>query len=188
MRATVRSGAQHDVADGLPRPGDTVPGVDPPVQAGVEIERKYVLSAPPPGLDEHRSERIQQGYLAIAEDGVEVRIRRIGDATVLTVKSGPAHVRVEEEISIDERRFAALWQLTDGRRLSKTRHYVPLGDLVAEIDVYDEHLSGLVTAEIEFPSLEASASFAPPAWLGREVTGDARYAAQSLALLDRPPE
>ena len=36
--------------------------------------------------------------------------------------------------------------------------------------------------EIEFPSLEASEAFAPPPWIGREVTGDARYANQSLAL------
>lgn len=161
--------------------------MEPPAPAAVEIERKYALSSPPPGLDKHPLERIQQGYLAVADDGVEVRVRRRGDATVLTVKSGPGHVRVEEEIPIDERRFAALWPLTAGRRLSKTRHYVPLGDVVAEVDVYDEHLAGLLTAEVEFPSLEASARFTPPTWFGREVTGDARYANQSLARSERPP-
>ena len=162
--------------------------VDPSPSPAVEIERKYVLDAPPPGLDAHRREPIQQGYLAVAPDGVEVRVRRRADVTVLTVKSGPGHVRVEEEIPIDERRFAALWPLTAGRRLSKIRYYVPLGDLVAEIDVYEEHLRGLVTAEIEFLSLEASDRFRPPAWLEREVTGDARYANQSLALADGPPD
>ena len=48
--------------------------------------------------------------------------------------------------------------------------------------MYDGAQEGLVTAEIEFPSLEASEGFAPPQWIGREVTGDARYANQSLAL------
>lgn len=161
--------------------------VETPAPATVEIERKYVLPGQPPDLDEHPSEPIQQGYLAIAEDGVEIRVRRRGETTVLTVKSGPGHVRVEEEMPIDERRFAALWALTEGRRVSKTRHYVPIGDLTAEVDVFDERLAGLVTAEIEFPSLDASARFAPPDWLGREVTGDARYANQSLAVLDGPP-
>jgi len=166
-----------------------VTGVDTPVPAAVEIERKFVPPAAPPGLEEHRHERIQQGYLAIADDGVEVRVRRRGDVTVLTVKSGPGHVRVEEEIPIDERRFEGLWPLTDGRRVSKTRHYVPLdGDVVAEVDVYADRLAGLVTAEIEFPSREASARFTPPEWLGREVTGDARYANQSLALRGLPPQ
>jgi CYTH domain-containing protein len=161
--------------------------MESPARAAVEIERKFVLPAAPPDLGEHPAERIQQGYLAIAEDGVEVRVRRRGDATVLTVKSGPGEVRVEEELAIDERRFAALWALTAGRRLSKTRHRVPLGDLTVEVDVYDDRLAGLVTAEVEFPSPEASAHFVAPAWLGREVTNDRRYANQSLAQSDRPP-
>ena len=154
---------------------------------GFEIERKFVAGAPPDGLERRPAERVEQGYLAIAPDGVEVRVRRRGERTTLTVKSGPAHVRVEEEIPIEPELFERLWPLTEGRRIEKTRHLVPLGDgLVAEVDVYAGALDGLVTAEIEFPSLDASAAFAPPAWLGEEVTGDARYANQGLALNGRP--
>ena len=72
-------------------------------------------------------------------------------------------MRVEEELEIDERRFEALWALTEGRRVAKTRHLVPLGGgLTAELDVYAGALDGLLTAEIEFPSAEASDAFAPP--------------------------
>lgn len=155
---------------------------------GVEIERKYVLAVAPPELDRFPGERIQQGYVAIAEDGVEVRVRRRGDKTILTIKSAPGEVRVEEELPIDERRFEALWALTEGRRLSKTRHLVPLGDLTAEVDVYDDKLAGLMTAEVEFPSQEDSARFVAPEWLGREVTNDPTFAAQNLARRERPPE
>ena len=162
--------------------------MEPPAPADVEIERKYVLSAAPPELEQLPGERIQQGYLAIADDGVEVRVRRRGDKTFLTIKSGPGEVRVEEEFAIDDRRFEALWSLTEGRRLTKTRHLVPLGDLTAEVDVYDDRLAGLVTAEVEFPSREASARFVAPEWLGREVTNDARFANQSLARRERPPD
>jgi adenylate cyclase len=162
--------------------------MDPSAPVGVEIERKYVLAAAPPELERIPGERIQQGYVAVAEDGVEVRVRRRGDKTLLTIKSGPGEVRVEEELPIDERRFEALWALTEGRRLSKTRHLVPLGELTVEVDVYDDRLAGLITAEVEFPSREDSARFVAPEWLGRDVTNDARFAAQSLALLDRPPE
>jgi adenylate cyclase len=162
--------------------------MDRSAPAHVEIERKYVLPAAPPELERFPGERIQQGYVAIAEDGVEVRVRRRGDKTYLTIKSAPGEVRVEEELAIDERRFDALWALTEGRRVSKTRHLVPLGDLTAEVDVYDDDLAGLVTAEVEFTSVDDSARFAAPEWLGREVTDDARYAAQSLALRGRPPE
>jgi adenylate cyclase len=155
---------------------------------GVEIERKFVLAEPPAGLGERPGDRIEQGYLAIADDGVEVRVRRRGGGATLTVKSGPGQVRTEEEIAIDDRRFESLWPLTDGRRVTKTRHEVPLeAGLTAEVDVYDGAHDGLVTAEIEFGSVEASERFSPPEWLGREVTGDARYANQSLAVNGRPP-
>ena len=58
--------------------------------------------------------------------------------------------------------------------------------MTAEVDVYGDALAGLLTAEIEFGSTEASAAFAPPDWLGTEVTGDRRYANQSLALHGPP--
>jgi adenylate cyclase len=152
-----------------------------------EVERKFVLAGAPPDLDRHPADAIDQGYLAIADDGVEVRVRRRGDRSTLTVKSGPGHVRVEEEIPIEAERFDALWPLTEGRRLVKTRYLVPLDDgLEAEVDVYGEGLEGLVVAEIEFASDTASGDFAPPAWLGREVTGERAYANQTLATRGAP--
>ena len=153
----------------------------------VEIERKFVLGQPPEGVDAHPRRRIEQGYLALGADGVEVRVRRSDDDTTLTVKSAPGLVRVEEEIAIDERQFTSLWELSEGRRVAKTRYLVPLQDgLTAEVDVYDDALAGLHTAEIEFPSEAASLAFRPPPWLGVEVTGDERYANRSLALTGIP--
>ena len=152
---------------------------------GQEIERKFLVDALPEDLPP--GERVEQGYLAVAPDGVEVRIRRRDGDCTLTVKSGPAHVRVEEELEIDERRFESLWALTEGRRVMKTRHVVPLGEeLRAELDVYEGAHAGLRTAEVEFVSEAASERFTPPAWLGTEVTGDPRYANQSLALHGPP--
>jgi CYTH domain-containing protein len=151
----------------------------------VEIERKFLVSQAPADLPP--GEPIEQGYLAVAPDGTEVRIRRRAGRSTLTIKSGPARVRVEEELDIDDRRFEALWALTEGRRIAKTRHLVPLdGDLTLELDVYAEDLDGLLTAEVEFASEQASLAFDPPGWLGAEVTGDARYANQSLALQGAP--
>ena len=151
-----------------------------------EIERKFLVTALPDGLGE--GEAIDQGYLAIAPDGVETRIRRRAGAATLTVKSGPAMIRVEEEIPLEAARFDALWPLTEGRRLEKVRHLIPLErGLTAELDVYGGALAGLLTAEIEFPSEAAARDFSPPPWLGEEVTGDATYANQNLATLSAAP-
>ena len=123
----------------------------------------------------------------MADDGVEVRVRRSGSDATLTVKSGPGLVRVEEEMPIDVRQFASLWELTRGRRVAKTRYLVDLDDgLTAEVDVYHEALEGLLTAEIEFDSEERSLAFVPPDWMGVEVTGDERYANRSLAVDGAP--
>jgi CYTH domain-containing protein len=116
-----------------------------------------------------------------------VRVRRIGDATVLTVKRGTGRSRVEEEVAIDAAAFERLWPLTEGRRVEKVRHLVPAGDgLVLEVDVYEGALAGLVVAEVEFASEAAADAWAPPAWLGDEVTTDERYKNHRLALDGAP--
>jgi CYTH domain-containing protein len=152
-----------------------------------EIERKWVPEAPPRWPADHVARRVEQGYVALDDAGAEVRVRRAGDELTLTVKSAPGLVRVEEELPLSVTQFESLWALTAGRRVVKTRHLVPLeGGLTAEVDVYEGDLGGLVTAEVEFASEEESAAFAPPAWLGREVTGDRRYANRSLAVEGAP--
>ncbi len=154
-----------------------------------EIERKFVLDAPPQGLAEHPSEPIAQGYLAL-DDDVEVRVRRRGERCYLTIKAGGGRRRVEEELEIDEARFASLWPLTEGRRIVKRRHLVPAaeGRLTFEVDVYEDALAGLVVAEVEFADDAAADAFAAPEWLGlgREVTDDPRWKNQALALHGRP--
>ena len=111
-----------------------------------------------------------------------MRVRRRADQAYLTVKAGAGRVRVEEEIEIDGDRFDRLWPLTEGRRIEKTRYEIPAGDgLVIELDVYTGDLAGLVVAEVEFASEEAADGFAPPGWLGPDVTEDVRYKTQRLA-------
>ena len=148
----------------------------------MEIERKWVPERPPEGLERHPAKRIEQGYVALDDAGAEVRVRRAKGEHTLTVKSAPGLVRVEEELALDAAQFDSLWALTEDRRVVKTRDDVALGDLTAEVDLYDGHLSGLVTVEVEFPSEEASEGFVAPEWFGREVTGDKRYANRVLAV------
>ena len=126
-------------------------------------------------------DEIEQGYLAIEADQVEVRLRRLGRHALLTVKRGQGRRRTEVEIEIGLEGFRALWPLTEGRRVRKARHYVPTEAGEIEVDVYREPLEGLITAELEFGSARLSESFEPPDWLGAEVTGVPGYANKSLA-------
>jgi CYTH domain-containing protein len=152
----------------------------------LEIERKYRLSDLPSWVEECRSEEIEQGYLALARDGTEVRLRRRGGRLLLTAKVGTGETRVEEEIELEGEQFDALWPLTEGRRIWKIRYLVPYEGLTLEVDVFKGDLEGMLIAEIEFDSEEASAEFEPPLWLGLDVTGDERYMNESLAVNGAP--
>lgn len=150
-----------------------------------EIERAFVADHRPdpellgPGVP------LRQGYVA-SEGDVEVRLRIAEDRAVLTIKSGGGLTRDEVELTVGEADAEALWPLTAGRRIAKHRHRVPIGELIAEVDVYGDTLAGLCRIEVEFDSEQAATAFDPPAWFGREVTGDERWRNASLARHGRP--
>lgn len=181
-RAAAQAGQPDEAAESDEEEDPAPPDAAGP-ECGIEIERKFrVAEAVPGDLDSYSSEAIEQGYIVI-EGAAEVRVRRRGGRTLLTVKSGAGRVRVEEEFEIDERRFASLWPLSDGRRVAKRRYRLPGGgDLTIELDVYTGELEGLVLAEVEFASEAASDAYEPPAWFGPEVTDDLRYANRALAV------
>jgi adenylate cyclase len=153
----------------------------------MEIERKFLIPSPPPGLERFPSSHIEQAYVAIDPAGTEVRIRRRDDDTTLTIKGGRGRSRAEEELELDPERFARLWELAGGRCLTKTRYEIPAdGGLTIELDVYDGRLAGLITAEVEFPSEQDADEFVPPDWFGAEVTEEDAYKNQRLAVDGRP--
>jgi CYTH domain-containing protein len=153
---------------------------------GTEIERKFVLPAPPEELSVIRSEPIEQGYLATGTD-TEVRVRSIGGRGKLTVKTGSGFERGETEIDLAREQLEALWPLTEGRRIEKVRHHAEHEGATIEVDVYGGAHRGLVVAEVEFASAAAGEAFSPPPWLGDEVTGDERWANRSLAFTQAVP-
>ena len=133
------------------------------------------------------------GYLATGGDGSEVRVRSFGDDKrfELTMKSDGTIVRAEQTIKLTKEAFEALWQLTDGNRVEKTRYYIPYADengreLTIELDIYHGHLEGLATAEVEFSGREADAlvkanTFNAPEWFGEDISEDKRFKNHSLA-------
>ena len=153
-----------------------------------EIERKFLVAEAPPGLERYPHEAIRQGYLALSEDGTEVRLRHKADRFFQTIKQGEGLQRTEVEIPLARPQFEALWPLTEGKRVEKVRYAIAHEGRTIELDVYQGALAGLITAEVEFPSLEASAAFQPPLWLGVEITEDARYKNKNLAVFGMPPE
>ena len=146
-----------------------------------EIERKFLVRQMPDALASFPHADIWQGYLVTAPGGVQVRMRKAGDKHSLTYKRGRGNAREEREIELTPEQFAVLWPATEGRRLTKIRYDVPLGNRVVEIDVYTGKHEGIVVAEVEFDDEQSARDFRVPAWLGKDVTHDRRYSNQLLA-------
>lgn len=153
-----------------------------------EIERKFLVKQLPDGLQQYPLTQITQGYLAITEDGTEVRLRKKGDRYFQTVKSGFGLQRNEAEIEISKDQFDKLWSMTEGKRIEKVRYEIEHSGMKIELDIYSGTLEGLIVAEVEFPSIEQANLFIPPNWFGREVTEDERYKNRNLVLYGIPDE
>jgi adenylate cyclase len=156
-------------------------------QTPVEVERKWLVRDLPQ-LSMGEGKEVIQGYIAVAADGTEVRLRQTDGKFFQTVKSGGGLVRDEIEIDLTQDQFEALWRAAAGRRLKKTRYTWDWAGNQVEIDVYHGSLAGLIVAEVEFPSAHASAEFVPPPWFGTEVTEDMHYKNVTLAMQGRPPQ
>ena len=153
-----------------------------------EIERKFLVRQLPPNLEQFAHYEIEQGYLAIAQGGTQVRLRRSSENRTLTFKRGAGNAREEREVELTREQFERLWPGTEGKRLTKTRYDVPMGNLTIEIDIYSGRHSGIVVAEVEFDDESAAQEFQPPRWLGDDVTHDPRYSNQLLACDGKLPD
>jgi len=145
----------------------------------IEIERKFLLKNENWRKQTRRSEYLAQGYLGGTRCSVRVRIGA-GRAWLNIKSMAMGTTRLEFEYPIpQEDAQILLRELADGPVVSKTRHFVELGDHVFEIDEFDGDNAGLIVAEVELGS--ADESFQIPDWLGAEVTDDARYYNAKLA-------
>ena len=150
----------------------------------MEIERKYLVRELPGDLDSYPHTEIEQGYLCTSPT---LRIRRMGDVFILTVKehivgSSTAIQNREEEFTMLRDSYERLKTKCDGNLVSKTRYRIPLADgLTAELDIFHGAHQGLCIVEVEFPSVEAADTFTPPAWFGEDVSTDPRYRNSWLA-------
>lgn len=139
---------------------------------GLEIERKYLVTGDAWRTSEGKIYR--QGYLT-TDPYRTVRVRIAGDQGQLTIKGasqGASRAEYEYEIPISDA-SEILDHLCQRPLIEKCRHRITYGGLVWEVDEFFGENAGLVVAEIELE--QEDQPFDLPAWVGNEVTSDARY-------------
>jgi CYTH domain-containing protein len=76
-----------------------------------EIERKWLIDNAP-DLSGTARIQIRQGYIAVSDKGLQVRLRRKNGKFFQTVKMGWGLRRDEIEIELSEKQFRKLWPAT----------------------------------------------------------------------------
>jgi len=151
----------------------------------LEIERKFLLSSDAWRGLVAQSTLYRQGYLtpSVQNAKASVRVRVEGERGVLNVKSVRMGIqRHEYEYAIPLADANEMLDTLCGSIIEKTRHLVPFAAHVWEIDEFHGDNAGLMVAEIELGAVDED--FVRPAWLGSEVTEDARY--YNVALVNKP--
>jgi adenylate cyclase len=155
----------------------------------LEIERKFLVKSDAWREQARASVEMAQAYLndlATLDAGamnVSVRVRIQGEEAFLNMKSrelGTTRQEFDYPIPVADAR--ALLRLAVGGTIEKVRHYVDVDGHTFEVDEFRGDNAGLVVAELELD--DADAPYPRPAWLGAEVTDEARY--YNLALASRP--
>jgi CYTH domain-containing protein len=82
-----------------------------------------------------------------------------------------ASMQKEHTIPLSKEEFLVLSSL-DGKKLSKIRHYYDYNGIVAEIDVFQEYLKGLVVIDFEFQTVDEKDRFTMPDFCLADVTQD----------------
>ncbi len=143
----------------------------------MEIERKFLVEQIP-DLTGIRHSKIVQGYISFSP---ETRIRKKDDTYYLTKKGEGMVAREEIEIEVSKKEADAYFERVISNLIEKTRYYIPLGKLTAELDIYEGKFKGLVVVEVEFESLDDANAFVPPLWFGEDISNNIEYRNKILA-------
>lgn len=149
-----------------------------------EIERKYLLSGLPAGIEQWPVEEIDQGYLP--GEKINERVRRIrgSDGSLRyerTCKMGRGVERFEFQELTDETFFTTVWPLTRGKRVFKRRYRVPAGELTFEVDEFLDRPLVLAEVELEDAHQKVLMPNEIAGVLVREVTDEPEYSNHALA-------
>ena len=157
----------------------------------LEIERKFLVKNEDWRKLPAKTSEIRQGYFSRAADFV-LRVRIIDGRGLLTLKGRPqgplklTRQEFEYEIPLEDTE-AMLTTFCGQRIIEKRRYYLDAGKgLVWEIDEYFGKCQGLVTAEIELPTIDTP--FEAPDWLGRDVSTNPLYGNKALAEIGLPAD
>lgn len=139
----------------------------------LELEKTYLAKCLPEDLAKCEATEIQDSYIPAEDAHPKMRIRKKGDRYEITKKvrldASDASAQEEQTMTLSAEEYAALAPVP-GKRLRKIRYEYPAGEQVAEIDIFQDGLAGLVVVDVEFDSPAEKEAFPIPDFCLAEVT------------------
>jgi len=141
----------------------------------IELEKTYLAKSLPADLQKYPSREIIDIYIPESFDHPKIRIRKNGSKFEITkkepVKNDPSH-QLEQTIAISETEFEALALSVKGKRVRKIRYNYDYQDQIAEFDLFQDSLSGLVLVDFEFKNSKDKQRFVMPDFCLVEITNE----------------
>lgn len=139
----------------------------------IELEKTYLAKKLPENLKSCKFKEIIDVYIPKLSDHPKIRLRKNGDRFEITKKE-PINRKdtsnlKEQTIILTETEFNALNKL-EGKRVRKIRYHYDYNGQMAEIDVFQDDLRGLVVVDFEFASLKEKNNFQMPNFCLVDVT------------------
>jgi len=138
----------------------------------IELEKTYLAKYLPEGLQECKSKEILDIYLPKSSDHAKLRVRKNGEKYEITKKTlidNDPSKQLENTIPLTKEEFEEL-NLLPGKRIRKIRYYYPFAGRMAEVDVFQDDLKGLVLVDFEFEFEHEKDVFEMPDFCLADVT------------------
>ena len=156
----------------------------------MEIERKFLVkNINELDLSKYNHKTIIQDYLYI-DSFTAIRKRKICENNInkytYTIKTAKVGISVNEiEREITEAEYNNLPINNNYNTIEKERYIIPYENYKIELDVFTGVYTGLVFAEIEFPSEVEAFNLKLPNWFGTEISSNVTNADMAVGPVDK---
>lgn len=150
----------------------------------IEIERTYLAKFLPKNLKSCEYKELIDIYIPESAQHPDLRIRKNGDRYEITRKRpvdlSDSSRQDENTIILSRDEFEYLSSLK-GKRIRKLRYLYHYNDFIAEFDIFQDELKGLVLVDFEFESEVERDIFSMPDFCLEDVTEEVFIAGGVLA-------
>lgn len=142
----------------------------------IELEKTYLVKELPKGLESCEYKEIIDIYIPEFEDHPTLRIRKNGERYVITKKelvNGTDSSELRESTIVLRKDEFEVLNKVEGKKVRKLRYRYDFNGQIAEFDIFQDDLFGLVVVDFEFEERDAKNNFKMPDFCLEDVTQEA---------------